>query len=209
MTDNLIITIGRQFGSGGRELGRKVAERLGIAYFDKELLSLAARQGGMSEEYIRENDERTPSLISPGVAMGYGFSSASWYQMPSMIGRDSTYSALSEAIRQIAADGPCVIVGRTADYILRAYPRMISVFVHAPKPVCVERIMTRGEVANPAEAAKLWDKTNKLRSNFYNFYTDKTWGDVRGYDLCFDTSVISIDDIADLIADYAKRRFAL
>lgn len=207
MPHNIVITIGRQFGSGGRELGRKVASRLGIPYFDKELLSRAAEQGGVSEEFIRNNDERAPLMLGAPLTMTMGFSGISWYHTAGAAGADSAYTLQSDAIRRIAQDGPCVIVGRTADYILRDHPGLISVFVHAPAEDCLDRIMRRGDVADRNKARQMRDKVNKLRSEFYNFFTDKRWGDAATYDMTFNTSRLSIDAIADIIAKHAQSKF--
>ena len=203
MGDNVVITIGRQFGSGGRELGRKVASLLGIPYFDKEILSRAAEQGGVSEEYLRDNDERAPIMYGAPLPMAMGMSGL-WYQPGSTAGAASAYSLQSDAIRRIAADGPCVIVGRTADYILRDNPNLLRVFVHGEADDCLDRIMRRGEVDNRGKARQMIEKVNKLRSEFYNFFTDKRWGDAASYDITFNSSRLPIDTIAGIIADMVK-----
>ncbi|MBD5210296.1 MAG: cytidylate kinase-like family protein [Bacteroidales bacterium] len=205
--NNLVITVGRQFGSGGRELGRKIADYLGIKYYDKELLSQAANDSGLSPEFVENNDERFPRFISSAMSFSMGYNNMSWYQSPTSISADSIYSAQSDVIRQLAAQGPCVIVGRSADYVLRDHPTVINIFVHAPAECCVDRIMGRSDIDSRAKAEKLRQRTNKLRANYYNFYTDKRWGDSTSYDLCFDTSLLSNDDIARIVAHYAALRF--
>ncbi len=205
---HIVITIGRQFGSGGRELGRKIADRLNIDYYDKELLSHAARHAGVDESFVTENDERTPNLLSSVLSFNMGMSTGPWYQSPTSISGDSIYASQGNTIRNLASKSPCVIVGRTADYLLRDFPCLINVFVHAPMDNCVERITRRTPELSPHKARQLAEKTNKLRASYYNFYTDKRWGDTKSYDLTFDTSLLPIDDIADIIADYAKRRLA-
>ncbi len=206
-SDNIVITIGRQFGSGGRELGRKIASRLSFAYYDKELLSVAASSGDISEEFLRDHDERTPSVLCQGLPFSMGMTGVAWYQTTGIGGSDSAYLRQCDAIRHVASLGPCVIVGRTADYILRSYPRLVTVFVHAPMEACLDRIMRRGDIGDRAKARSLWEKTNRLRASFYNFYTEKHWGDARSYDLTFDTSRLPISDIAELVASYARLRF--
>lgn len=208
---NIVITIGRQFGSGGRELGRKLAALLSFDYYDKEILSVAARSGGISEEYLRDHDERTPSVLCQGLSFSMGLTGVAWYQTVgvSESGSESAYLRQSEAIRQVAAQGPCVIVGRAADYILRSCPKLVTLFVHAPMEACIDRIMRRGDVTDRAKARSLWEKTNRLRAAFYNFYTEKHWGDALSYDLTFDTSRLPVDDIASLVATYVRLRFNL
>ncbi|MBO4955154.1 MAG: cytidylate kinase-like family protein [Muribaculaceae bacterium] len=207
---NVVVTIGRSFGSGGRELGRRLAERLGAKYYDKELLSEAARAAGVGEEFFKRSDEKFPSFINGIFSFAFGYNSTNYYSGSTTISDDSIYRAQSDFIHSLA-EGPesCVIVGRTADYILRDHPRCVNVFVHAPDDACVQRIVSRGDWEGcSAEKIKAKArKVNKLRANYYNFYTDKVWGDARSYDLSFDTSKISLDDIVDIIADYLSRRF--
>lgn len=204
----IIITIGRQFGSGGRELGRRLAARLGIPYYDKELLSRAASNAGVAEEFVTGNDERSPRFLSSVMSFSMGFAPVTWYQNPSTISAESIYTSQSETIRRIADEGSCVIVGRSADYVLRGNPGLVSVFVHAPLESCVARIIARGDSLTPDKARRLAEKTNRLRASYYNFYTDRVWGHADSYDLCFDTSLLPIDDIAAVITDYISRRFA-
>jgi hypothetical protein len=205
--NHLVITVGRQFGSGGRELGRKIADLLGIKYYDKELLSHAASDAGLSQEFVENNDERFPRFISSSISFAMGFNSMSWYQNPTSISGDSIYETQSDVIRQLAAAGPCVIVGRSADYVLRDNPFTVNIFVHAPAECCIDRIMARSDISSRAKADKLRRQTNKLRAAYYNFYTDKHWGDAASYDLCFDTSLLPTEAIAEIVAQYVRRRF--
>ncbi len=206
---NVVVTIGRQFGSGGRELGRKLADRLGARYYDKELLREAARRAGMSEEFFERRDERFPSFINGVFSFAFGYNSVNCYSGSTSISDDSIYRAQSDFIHSLADGEDCVIVGRTADYVLRDHPRVVNVFVHAPEDVCVERIMRRGEpdMPTPEKAKAKARRINKLRANYYNFYTDKTWGAASSYDLTFDTSKLPMDDIVEMIVEYISRRF--
>lgn len=210
---NVVVTIGRQFGSGGRELGRKLAERIGAKYYDKELLSEAARRAGMSEDFFHKNDERSPSFINGIFSFSFGYNSANLFSGSTSISDDSIYRAQSDFISSLA-EGPesCVIVGRTADYVLRDHPRTVNIFVHASEDDCVDRITARdkAEGRKPLSREKAKAKArriNKLRANYYNFYTDKMWGHASSYDLTFDTSRLSIDEIVEVVADYINRRF--
>lgn len=207
---NVVVTIGRQFGSGGRELGRKLAERLGAKYYDKELLSQAAKHAGMDERLFERSDEREPKFISGIFSFAFGFNSVNYYTGNNSISDDSIYRAQSDFIHSLAdGDESCVIVGRTADYVLRDHPRVVNIFVHAPEEKCIDRLMARSDDKSLTreKARQKARKINKLRAGYYNFYTDKQWGDAASYDLTFDSGRIAIDDIVEIIADYINRRF--
>lgn len=202
-----VITIGRQFGSGGRELGKLLASTFGIEYYDKELLQEAAKQAGMSPEFFAQSDERAPSFLSGMFAVGTGYNPASCYSCSSSLTGDSVYCAQSEFIRKIANEKSCVIVGRSADYVLREHPRCVNIFVHSSEEDCIARIMRRGDKPTPEQARTIAHKTNKLRANYYNFYTDKRWGDAASYDLTLNTSLLKMEDAVAIIAEYIRRRF--
>lgn len=206
---NIVVTIGRQFGSGGRELGRKLAERLGIKYYDKELLSEAARRAGVSQEFFEKKDERFPSFVNGLFAFAFGYHNMNSYAAgTNSISDENLYRAQSDFIRSLSDEGSCVIVGRTADYILRDFPGLVSIFVHAPEEVCARRIMERSpEPVTEEKAKQKAARINKLRANYYNFYTDRQWGHASTYHLSVDTSVMAMDDIVELICTYIKRRF--
>lgn len=206
-TSPIVITIGRQFGSGGRELGHKLAARLGFKYYDKELLSEAAKHAGVRQSFFERNDERFPSFLNGIFSFSFGLSSVNCYAGSTSISDDSLYRAQSDFIHSLADKDHCVIVGRTADYVLRDHDRLVNVFVHAPADCCVKRIMERDASLTEDKARARAQKVNKLRSNYYNFYTDKTWGHATSYDLTFDTSLMSMDDIVEVISEYVKRRF--
>ena len=201
-----IITIGRSFGAGGRELGQKLAKRLGIDYYDKELLVDAARHAGLDASIFEKNDERAPGFLSSLMPLSMGYNALAWYTGPNSAGGESVYRAQSDFIRQVASKGPCVIVGRTADYVLRDFEGAVNIFLHAPEDVCIKRILGRGDCEKAEKARAVLRKTNRLRSEFYNFYTDRTWGDAATYDITFDTSKLPMDAIADIVEAYIKAR---
>jgi len=203
---NLVITIGRQFGSGGRMLGQEIARELGLKYYDKELLSEAARRAGLSAEFFEKNDERSPSFFSGIFSFAQGFSPVSYFAGSTAISDDSLYRAQSDFIHSLADESPCVIVGRTADYVLRDHPRLVNLFVHAPMELCIQRIMKRDNITAEKARAKA-ERINKLRSSYYNFYTDKTWGAADSYHITFDTSLLNIDSIVALVKEYIILRF--
>lgn len=206
---NFVITIGRQFGSGGRVLGRLLADRLGIEFYDKKLLAEAAERSGVNAEFFEKADEKAPSFLSGLFSFSFGYNPVPCYSGSTSISDDSIYKAQSDFITTLAAKNSCIIVGRSADYVLRDHPRCVNLFVHAPIEDCVARILKRGDKTTPEQARIMAEKINKLRANYYNFYTDKTWGDAASYDLTFDSSLLPMEDIADIVVDYVKRRFKL
>lgn len=204
--DKIVITIGRQFGSGGRELGKQLAQALGFEYYDKELLSEAAKRAGVSTEFFEKSDERFPSFLNGLFSFAFGLNPVTYYSGSTSISDDSLYRAQSDFIRSLPEKSSCVIVGRTADYVLRDHPRVINLFVHAPIDERVRRIMERDGLTADKARSKA-ERINKLRANYYNFYTDKTWGAAESYDLSFDTSRLSMADIVEVIHEYVKRRY--
>lgn len=204
--NNFVVTIGRQFGSGGRILGKTVAKKLGIDYYDKELLFEAAKKAGVSEEFFKKSDEKFPKFLNGIFSFSMGYNPYTFYAGSTSISDDNLYRAMSELIHSLAEKSSCVIVGRSADYVLRDHPRCINVFVHAPIEERVKRIMARGDSLTPQQAQSLAEKTNKLRANYYNFYTDKTWGDAKTYDLTIDSSQMPMDDVAEVVCEYVRRR---
>lgn len=207
LPEKYVITIGRQMGSGGRALGRLLADRLGIGFYDRELLMQAARSAGLSPEFFERNDERRPNFVGGIFSFNMGLSPITWFEGSSSCGDDALYKAQCEFIHNIANAGPCVIVGRSADYVLRDMPNVVNLFVHAPMDVCAARVLSREPHRSMQDARAYCEKTNKLRANFYNFYTDKRWGDAATYDLCLDSSLLPLDRTVDLIIEYLKARF--
>lgn len=206
LPEKYVITIGRSFGSGGRALGRLIAEKLGIEFYDKKLLVKAAEKSGYHLEYFEKNEERAPSIMGGIIPFSMGYYPMSWIGDTSGSGSDTIYKAQSEFIHELAAGKPCVIVGRSSDYILRDVDNVVNIFVHAPIEACVDRIVDRGECTDRNKARLLAERTNKLRANFYNFYTDRRWGHASTYDLCVDSSKLPLDKLADYVIDYIKLR---
>lgn len=206
LPDRYVITIGRTFGSGGRALGRIIADKLGIGFYDSKLLVKAAEKSGLNHEFACENDERTPRMLGGIVPFIMGCYPTGWLGATPASAPDSIYNAQCELIHELAESEPCVIVGRSADYILRDVPNVINIFVHAPLADCARRVLERGEAPSMQEAETLIERTNKLRANFYNFYTDKRWGVACGYDLCLDSSLMPLETLADFVINYIRLR---
>ncbi|MCM1521562.1 MAG: cytidylate kinase-like family protein [Muribaculaceae bacterium] len=201
-----VITVGRQFGSGGRELGKALAKELGIDYYDKELLIEAAKKAGVNPEFFEKNDERFPSFLHGLFSFSMGVTPMCYYTGGSSITDDGLYKAVSDFITQTAAEKSFVVVGRTADYILRDHPRVVNLFVHAPMEECVRRITERQDAITPEKAEALARKTNKWRADYYNFFTDKEWGHADSYHLTVDSSILPIKDCVELVKNYLKLR---
>ncbi|MBQ0098138.1 MAG: cytidylate kinase-like family protein [Oscillospiraceae bacterium] len=203
MDNKYIITIARQFGSGGRAIGQKLAEKLGIDFYDKELISLAAKESGINPEVFESVDEKAANSLLYSLSMGlYSFSSG-FSAMGDLPVNDKLYILQHKIIRDLAAKGPCVIVGRCADYILKDHDRCISVFIHAN----MEYRKTRAvEVHNidKDRAEHIINRTDKSRANYYSFYSGQKWGLAENYNLCVDSSKLSEDQIVDLIISYLE-----
>lgn len=205
MGKKFVITIGREYGSGGREIGRLLAEKLGVKCYDKELLSLAANNSGLSEELFRTNDEKPTNSFLYSLVMdtySVGYSTSSYIDMPL---NQKVFMAQHDTIKQLAESESCIIVGRCADYVLKDEPNCISVFIKASTEYKVERIMKLYDYSE-SKAKDIIIKTNKKRANYYNFYTNKKWADSRSYDLCVDSSEIGVENAADLIIQYLNMR---
>ena len=205
MTTNSVITIGRQFGSGGHVVGEKLAERLGIPYYDKNLLAEASKDSGICEEMFEDHDEKPTRSLLFSLVTGMqlrGDASAMYMDMPL---NHKIFLAQFEAIRRIASEGPCVIVGRCADYVLRDKKEAVSVFVKADMESRKQRAIDLHGVS-PDKAEEYVRRADKQRASYYNYYATSTWGDVNNYDLCVDTGKIGIDGAVDLLAEYIRLR---
>lgn len=198
--DNIYVTIGRQFGSGGREIGKKVAEALGIPYYDKELLVVAAKESGLSHQFLTEYDEKPNNSFLYSLVMGQS-SLVGGHQGPTV--EQMAAKAQREAVLAVAQKGSCVIVGRCADYILRDQPGLVRVFISADHDARIARICKRDGVTEKEAEDKI-KKMDKARAAHYSFQTDKKWADVESYDLCINSSRKGIDAAVKLILDFVK-----
>ena len=201
-----VITVGRQFGSGGRELGKALAEALEIEYYDKELLVESAKLAGVNPEYFEKKDERFPTFLQGLFSFSMGVTPMCYYTGASSITDDGLYKSISEFLLKTSKEKSFVVVGRSADYILREHPRCVNIFIHAPLEDCVRRITRRNDAIDEAKAAAMAKKTNKWRADYYNFFTDKVWGDAKSYDLTIDSSLMSMEDNVRLIKEYLRLR---
>ena len=200
---NVIVTIGRQFGSEGRRIGELVAKELGVPFLDEELITLAAENSDLCKEAIKEADERSASSLLYTLAMGSSaMLHSSHYHMPI---NDKVFLLQSNIIKDAAKNGSAVIVGRCADYVLREHPHLVSVFIYADTDFRVKNVAESGNISK-TEAQSLIAKTDRRRANYYNFYTGNRWGVMENYDLAINVSKLSKEKAAKLIADYAKMK---
>lgn len=206
MEQNIIITIGRQFGSGGREVGQKLAKALGINYYDKEILSVAARESGLCEDVFEKADEQTASGLSYALTTGYSYMGM-YMPYTDFLSNDGLFQLQSDAIRKLAEKESFILVGRCADYILREHPGMVSIFIHNTKENRVQRILEyRNHEIGVEEAKELMVKTDKSRAAYYNYYTNKTWGAACSYNFSMDVSVLGVDETVAFIKELIERK---
>lgn len=201
MDKKLIITIGREYGSGGHEVGEKLAKKLNIGYYDKELLRKTAELTGFTEEFIEEHEEKKTTSLLYSLVMGVNGVSNNHndtYSLP-----DQLYLEQFKTIRKIAEDESCIFVGRCADYALREMPNVVSIFIMAPMEARIARIAERNSVSSE-KATEMIHRTDKRRASYYNCYSDKKWGKANTYNLCIDTSVTGIDGTIDVICHYIE-----
>ena len=191
-----IITIGRQFGSGGKEVGIRVAKELGIPFYDKELLQEAAKKSGLCEKIFENFDERPKSLLYSIAMDSYMFSLPGSGAGESL--EQQVYLATYDTIRHIASQGPCVIIGRCADYALADDPNRLSLFIYAPMDVRIARVAKRQNLT-PEKARQLILKTDKRRASYYEYYSAQRWGAVESYDFCLDSSALGLGGTVELI----------
>ncbi|WP_200821029.1 cytidylate kinase-like family protein [Butyrivibrio sp. Su6] len=200
---NTIITIGRQFGSGGREIGEMVADHFGIKCYDKELLSRAAKESGFCEEMIQNHDERPTNSFLYNLVMdtySFGYNSSSFVDMPIS---HKVFLAQFDTIKKIAQEGPCVIVGRCADYALSDFPNVLNLFITADEECKIKRIKERFEdITTDDKAREMMNKKDKQRQSYYNYYSSKKWGRADSYDLCINSSILGIDGTVKFITQY-------
>lgn len=205
MSGNLVITIGRQCGSSGKVIGQKLAERLGVKCYDKELLTLAAKNSGLSEELFQTHDEKPTNSFLYSLVMdtySVGLSGSGALDMPI---DHKIFLAQFDTIKQLADQESCVIVGRCADYALAEYPNLISVFISAEEEDKIKSLKDLYQI-NDAKAKELMGKTDKKRSNYYNYYSSKKWGDVKSYDLCINRSSVGIDNAVSILQAFAEAK---
>lgn len=190
-----IITITREYGSGGREIGEKLAKRLGMEFYDNKLIEIAAKDSGIHKNHFEESDERRTTSFLYLLSTTYGQGGVPF--------DDALFFAQLNAVRKIAEQGDCVIIGRCADYALREHEGVLNLFITAPFD---DRVRRAKEVygIEPQIAESYVKRIDKQRISYYNYYTDRRWGDIGNFSLCADSSVLGIDGTVELLAGYAE-----
>jgi len=200
------ICIGRQLGSGGRDIAHLLAEDFNATFYDRELMNLAAKESGFSEKFFEQNDEKRGlfqtlfHMHAPHIADNNLYANN--------FSQESLFKFQSDAIVKAAEEGSCVFVGRCADYVLREHSNMVSVFVTAPLEYRIKRVMEKSQM-DAAQARKFIEQREASRAAYYNYYTGKKWGAAESYDLCIDTSRLGLQETGKLIAEYIRKRFKL
>lgn len=200
MSKKVVVTIARQYGSGGREIGERIAEILGIPLIDKELIKDAASKGNLNEEIIKSADESAANSLLYTLAMGsnvLGTTIHFGYKMPI---NDKLFILQSDAIKEYAKEGSCVIIGRCADYVLRDEPNLFRIFIYGDLDHRKERVAMRHPEIKNTQIIDIINKTDKRRSSYYNFYTGKKWGKYDNYDMAVNSSTFGIEETAKIIA---------
>lgn len=198
MNNLFCITIGRQLGSGGRRIGELVARKLGISYYDKELLSLASKESGLEKGFFEKADERQAWSL---------FGITEYYSLNPLSG-ESLFVIQSDVIKKLAEEKSCLFVGRCADYVLKDLPRRLDVFITADEVDRVSRISDKMDISREKAKAVI-EKTDKQRKSYYNYFTNKHWGRADSYHICINSSLMGADETAELICDIARKRFGL
>lgn len=196
MEKRIIVTIGRQYGSGGRKIGQELAKRLGIPFYDKELLNIAAEKSGFCKEVFEEHDEKPTGSFLYSMVMGA-------YSRDNLPMNHKLFLAQFDAIKEIATEGSCVIIGRCADYALEGYENCVHVFIHGDKEDKERRAIEEyGD--DPEKIEDTLRKMDKKRANYYNFYTGRKWGAVENYHITLNSSVIGIENAVTLLERFVE-----
>lgn len=202
-----IITIGRQFGTGGHEIGKNLAEKLGIKYYDKDIIKRAAQESGLCSEILENNDERPTNSFLYNLVMdtySFGITNSNYVDMPLS---HKVFLAQFDTIKKIASEGPCIIIGRCADYALSDFDNVLNLFIYGDMEKRVEKIMNKYNL-NEKEAREMIIKKDKQRASYYNYYSTKKWGKAETYNLCVDSTVLGRDGTTELlyqfVMDYEK-----
>ena len=204
--DNIVITIARQYGSGGKTIAAMLAKELGVNCYSREILKMASEESGINERLFGQADERVKI--------------ASWFKVlkkpyegellppesSGFVSDENLFNYQAKVIKDLAEKESCVIVGRCADFVLKDYPNVMSVFIHADKDFCMERSLERNSMTRP-EMERFIEKTDKYRGDFYRYYTGHQWEDARNYDLCLNSGKLGFEKCVEAIKGYMKVRF--
>lgn len=205
MTAKFHINIGRQIGSGGLEIGQKLAKKLNITYYDRELIQIASEESGLGKEFFERNDEQDSHSIFGGM---FGMRSSLMDQIYTgyFLSNENLFQIQSEIIRKIAEKESCIFVGRCADYVLKDFECNLNVFISADMDDRIKRVAEMHQLSE--EKAEIFiEKMDKKRASYYNYFSNKTWGDASSYHICLNSSLLGIDNSVSLIKDIIKTKF--
>jgi len=203
----VIITIARQYGSGGKTIGQMLAEDLQIPCYSREILRMASEDSGINEMLFNQADEKLKGIHLFGKAKGAYQGKVIPPESDGFVSNDNLFNYQAKIIREIAEKESCVFIGRCADFILKDNPNVVSVFVHAPKDYCLQRALERSSM-NEKEMLRFMAKTDKYRSDYYHYYTGRNWLDAQNYDLCLNSSKLGFEKCVEEIKAYIKVRFS-
>lgn len=207
MEKKFVITIGRQFGSGGSEVGYRLSQEMGIAYYDKDLIVNAAKESGMSEHVFEMEDEKASGSFLYSMALAPHAAAANFLHWSDETVNDRIFKAQANYIRKVADQGSCVIVGRCADYILWDRENVFRIFLHSDMAERKRRIAEASDVT-PAKAEDIIRKKDKTRSNYYSFHTNNRWTELTNYDLCLNTAKIGIEGAVQVIKAMVENKLS-
>ncbi len=200
--DKFVVTIARGFGSGGRTIGKMLAEKLGVKFYDKELIRIASDESGINEALFGQSDEKTRNGIfgKPGIYKGEVIAPGK----SGFISEENLFNYQAMVIKKLASEESCVIVGRCADYVLRDEPHVIRVFIYADEEQCIKNAADVKGITDRKEAIKTITATDKERAAYYKAHTGREWIDARNYDLCLNSGDLGFDKCVDIITDFIK-----
>ena len=201
MDSHIIINVGRQLGSGGRAVAQLLAQDFDAAFYDKEILSLAAKESGFAPEFFEQNDEHKGFVRSFFHLRAPHVGDNSFYS--NNFSQEGLFKFQSDAIRKAALQGSCVFVGRCADYVLRDFPNVVNIFVTASMDFRIDHVVERHGCTRE-EAQRMIEKGEADRASYYNYYTGRHWGAAGNYHLCVDTSLLGVEETARFIAQFVK-----
>jgi cytidylate kinase len=207
MKKDYVITIGRQLGSGGRIIGEKLAAQLGISFYDKELIQIAAQESGLGKEYFEHADEKKSYSIFGGL-FGLPGTIAEEPFSTYYLNNETLFKIQSDVIRKLAGKGSCLFVGRCADYVLADNPRCLNIFIFADMKDRIKRIAELQKIT-AEKAGDYIEKTDKKRAGYYNYFSNKVWGVAESYHLCVNSSFLGIDETVNMIHQFSMKRFGL
>ncbi len=204
--EKVVITIARQYGSGGRTIGEMLAEDIKVHYYDKELLKLASEESGINERLFVNADEKVKFTNLLKIVKNTYKGQLIPPESEDFVSDDNLFNYQAKVIKQLAEEESCVIVGRCADYVLKDYDNVLSVFIHAPRDYCLEQAAKKVSMA-PRELERYITRTDRQRTEYYKYHTGREWTDARNYDLCLDSSKLGFERCVEEIKAYLKVRF--